>query len=73
MKLLQVEGSNMQHILKKCVFEINRGQGHLVIMVKRAFQCPSKLGAEIPDFPELLTELDFNTDFDLITEFWRFP
>ena len=21
----------------------------------------------------LITELDFNTDFDLITEFWRFP
>ena len=20
-----------------------------------------------------ITELDFNTDFDLITEFWRFP
>ena len=22
---------------------------------------------------ELITELDFSTDFDLITEFWRFP
>ena len=31
------------------------------------------------DFPditpifELITELDFITDFDLITKFWRFP
>ena len=22
---------------------------------------------------EFITELDFNTDIDLITEFWRFP
>ena len=28
---------------------------------------------DITPICELITELDFNTDFDLITEFWRFP
>ena len=29
--------------------------------------------SDITPICELITELDFNTDFDLITEFWRFP
>ena len=29
--------------------------------------------SDITQICELITELDFNTDFDLITEFWRFP
>ena len=29
--------------------------------------------SDIAPICELITELDFNTDFDLITEFWRFP
>ena len=28
---------------------------------------------DITPICEFITELDFNTDFDLITEFWRFP
>ena len=28
---------------------------------------------DITPICELITELDFSTDFDLITEFWRFP
>ena len=30
-------------------------------------------GSDITPICECITELDFNTDFDLITEFWRFP
>ena len=29
--------------------------------------------SDITPICEFITELDFNTDFDLITEFWRFP
>ena len=29
-------------------------------------------GSDITLIGELITELDFNTDFDLIAEFWRF-
>ena len=29
--------------------------------------------SDITPICELITELDFNTDFDLITDFWRFP
>ena len=29
--------------------------------------------SDITPICELITELDFNTDFDLITEFFRFP
>ena len=29
--------------------------------------------SDITPIWELFTDLDFNTDFDLITEFWRFP
>ena len=29
--------------------------------------------SDITQICELITELDFNTDFDLISEFWRFP
>ena len=29
--------------------------------------------SDITPICELITELDFHTDFDLITEFWRFP
>ena len=29
--------------------------------------------SDITPLCELITELDFNIDFDLITEFWRFP
>ena len=28
---------------------------------------------DITPICEFITELDFNTDFDFITEFWRFP
>ena len=28
---------------------------------------------DITPICELITELDFDTDFDLITELWRFP
>ena len=29
--------------------------------------------SDITSICECITELDFNTDFDLITEIWRFP
>ena len=29
--------------------------------------------SDITPICEFITKLDFNTDFDLITEFWRFP
>ena len=29
--------------------------------------------SDISPICERITKLDFNTDFDLITEFWRFP
>ena len=29
--------------------------------------------SDITPICECITELDFNTDIDLITEFWRFP
>ena len=29
--------------------------------------------SDITPICEFITELDFNTDFDLISEFWRFP
>ena len=29
--------------------------------------------SDITPICEFITELDFNTDFDHITEFWRFP
>ena len=29
--------------------------------------------SDITPICDFISELDFNTDFDLITEFWRFP
>ena len=31
------------------------------------------ISSDITPICELITELDFITDFDLITKFWRFP
>ena len=53
------------------VINFPKGYFYMILFWKKRSK-PTKAKSDITPICELITELDFITDFDLITNFWRF-